>query len=300
VKLWLADRVGRDAVGELPDGVVVGLIPREGEPPQEILRAEFLVPGDRDLTRLLAQMPGLRVIQTLSAGVEWLLPALPPGVIVCDAAGARDVPVSEWVMAAILAAQKMLPDLRDDQRAHRWQEQPSRELAGSTVMILGFGSIGAAVEERLRPFGVELIRVARRAREGVHAAEELDALLPRADIVIVLLPLTPATSGLLDARSLSLLAPGALLVNAARGPIVDTQALLELLQRRRIRAVLDVTDPEPLPPEHPLWDAPGVLITPHLAGDTLAGERRAFELVGEQVRRYTRREPLANVVAHGY
>jgi phosphoglycerate dehydrogenase-like enzyme len=167
-------------------------------------------------------------------------------------------------------------------------------------MILGYGSIGAAVEERLRAFGVEPIRVARRARDGVHSAEELDALLPRADVVVVLLPLTPATTGLLDRRSLSLLAPGALLVNAARGAIVETPALLELLQGARIRAVLDVTDPEPLPREHALWDAPGVLITPHLAGDTLEADRRAFELVGDQVRRFMRGEPLANVVEDGY
>jgi phosphoglycerate dehydrogenase-like enzyme len=294
--------VSRDAVGELPADVVVGLIPRGAEPPREILEAEFLVApvGDRHVLGLLPQMPGLRVIQTLSAGVDRLLPVVPSGVTVCDASGSRDVPVAEWVLAAILAAQKMLPEIRDRQREHRWESHSTPELAGSTVLILGYGSIGAAVEERLTPFGVELIRVARRARPGVHPQEQLEGLLPRADIVVVLLPLTPATTGMLDERLLSLLAPGALLVNAARGQIVDTRALLALLQSGRVRAVLDVTDPEPLPPEHPLWDAPGVLITPHLAGDTLAGERRAFELVGEQVRRYMRREPLANVVAHGY
>jgi len=302
VKLWIPDRVGRDAVGDLPDGVAVGLIPRDGEPPEEILEAEFLVPGagDRRVMGLLAQMPALRVIQTLSAGVDWLLPVVPPQVIVCDAAGARDVAVAEWVLAVILSAQKMLPEMRDDQREHRWEWRRSAELAGSTAMILGYGSIAAAVERCLSPFGVELIRVARHARVGVHSVDELGSLLPRADVVVVLLPLTPATTGLLDARALSSLAPGALLVNAARGPIVDTQALLELLRKGRIRAALDVTDPEPLPQEHPLWDAPGLLITPHFAGDTLPAERRAFELVGDQVRRFARQEPLANVVEHGY
>jgi phosphoglycerate dehydrogenase-like enzyme len=125
-------------------------------------------------------------------------------------------------------------------------------------------------------------------------------LLPRADVLVVLLPLTPATEGLLDADLLARLPPGALVVNAARGAILDTAALLELLHTGRLRAALDVTDPEPLPPEHPLWDAPGVLITPHLAGDSPAAERRAFAFVGEQVRRYARGEPLANVVEHGY
>jgi phosphoglycerate dehydrogenase-like enzyme len=168
------------------------------------------------------------------------------------------------------------------------------------VLILGYGAIGAAVEARLAPFEVDLIRVARHAREGVHPVEDLESLLGLAEIVVVLLPLTSATTGLLDARLLGCMRPGALLVNAARGPILDTQALLELLQRERIRAALDVTDPEPLPPDHPLWDAPGVLITPHFAGDTVAAERRAFALVGEQVRRYSSDEPLANVVRDGY
>jgi phosphoglycerate dehydrogenase-like enzyme len=167
-------------------------------------------------------------------------------------------------------------------------------------MILGYGAIGAAVEARLAPFEVDVIRVARHARAGVHSVEDLESLLPLAEILVVLLPLTPSTRGLLDAHLLGCMRPGALLVNAARGPIIDARALLEMVRSERLRAALDVTDPEPLPPDHPLWDAPGVLITPHFAGDTLAAERRAFALVGEQVRRYLRNEPLANVVEHEY
>jgi len=289
-------------VGELPEGVSVGLIPPEGELPGAILDAEFLVPGagDQRVLELLQRMPELRVIQTLSAGVDWLLPSVPHGVRVCDAGGARDVPVAEWVLAAILSCVKGLGELRDRQREHRWERGVSSELAGSTVMILGYGEIGAAVEARLGPFDVELIRIARQARAGVHAEAELASLLPLADIVVVLLPLTPATTGLLDAGMLSQMRTGALLVNAARGPIVDSAALLRLLQAKQIRAALDVTDPEPLPATDPLWDAPGLLLTPHRAGDTLAAERRAYALVGEQVSRYVRREPLANVVHDGY
>ena len=269
---------------------------------EEILDAEFLVhpSGDSRLYDLLGQMPGLRVLQTLSAGVDWLLPHVPPGVKVCDAGGARDTAVAEWVLAVILASTRRLSELRDRQREHRWESRESSELAGSTVLILGYGEIGAAVEARLDPFEVELIRVARHAHPGVHAVDDLASLLPRAEIVVVLLPLTPETEGLLDAELLGLLRPGALLVNAARGPIVDTDALLELLQAERVRAALDVTDPEPLGADHPLWDAPGVLITPHFAGDTPAADRRAFALVGEQVGRYVRGEPLVNVVEHGY
>lgn len=302
MNLWIPDQAGRDAVGELPQSVSLRIIPRDGELPVEILDAEFLVAssGDRRLRELLSRMSALRVIQTLSAGVDWLLPLLPKGVTLCDASGTRDVPVAEWVLATILASTKALPELRDRQGERRWDWRRSRELEGRTVLILGYGAIGAAVEARLAPFGVELIRVARRARACVHSVDELGELLGLADVLVVLLPLTPATTGLLDADLLARLRPGALLVNAARGRILDTQALLELLQAGRVRAALDVTDPEPLPADHPLWDAPGVLITPHLAGDTPAADRRVFALVGEQVRRYVRDEPLVNVVEHGY
>jgi phosphoglycerate dehydrogenase-like enzyme len=297
----MPQRAGCEAVGELPEDVRLSVVPHDGELPDGILEAEFLVPlsGDPRLDELLPQMKALRVIQTLSAGVDWV-PHTPPGVTLCDASGARDIAVAEWVMATILASLKDLGELRDSQRERHWKWRQCSELAGTTVLILGYGSIGRAVEKRLAPFGVEIIRVARHAREGVHPEHALRSLLPAADVVVVLLPLTPETTGLLDAETLDALRPGALLVNAARGPILDTDALLELLRTGRARAALDVTDPEPLPADHPLWGAPGVLITPHLAGDTVAADRRAFALIGEQVRRYVRGEPLINVVREGY
>jgi phosphoglycerate dehydrogenase-like enzyme len=302
VNLWIPERDGSEAIGALPENVSLGVIPRDRELPTAVLDAEFLVLTSRDrrTLELLSRMASLRVIQTISAGVDWVLPSLPEGVTLCDASGSRDAAVAEWVLAAILASQRTLPALRDCQRNHEWAWRRSEELAGSTVLILGYGSIGAAVERRLEPFGVSFIRLARSARAGVHSSDELAALLPSADVVVVLLPLTRATTGLLDAELLGRMRVGALLVNAARGPIVDTEALLEPLCEGRLRAALDVTDPEPLPPDHPLWDAPGTLITPHYAGDTLAADRRAFALVGEQVRRYAHGEPLVNVVEHGY
>jgi phosphoglycerate dehydrogenase-like enzyme len=301
VNLWIPDRADRDAIGELPEQVALNLIPGEDEPPKAILDAEFLVPGPENhgVLELLEDMSRLRVIQTLSAGVDWL-PPIPQGVRLCDARGTRDVAVAEWVLAAILASTRRLGELRDFQREHEWEWCTSGELAGSKVMILGYGSIGVAVEARLAMFEVDLIRVARHARAGVHSVGDLRSLLGLADIVVVLLPLTPETRGLLDRDLLACLRPGVLLVNAARGPIVDSDALLELLQAGRVRAALDVTDPEPLPADHPLWDAPNTLITPHFAGDTVAAERRAFALVGDQVRRYARGEQLTNTVENGY
>jgi phosphoglycerate dehydrogenase-like enzyme len=301
VKLWIPDRADSQSVGELPEGVELHLIPKEGLS-DALLEAEFLVPGSDEprVIEALGRMPKLRVIQTLSAGVDWLLPSVPPAVTLCDARGARDRPVAEWVLGAILASLKHLGEARDSQRAHDWRWREPDELAGKTALILGHGSIGLTVERLLAASEAAVIRVARHPRPGVHAVDELASLLGLADIVVVLLPLTPATEGLLDRKMMERMRPGALLVNAARGSIVDTEALLELLQAGRIRAALDVTEPEPLPAEHPLWDAPGLLITPHFAGDTRGGERRAFALVGEQVRRYMRGEPLANVVDGDY
>jgi len=301
--LWLPEHDARHALGALPDGVSCRTYPLRGDPPGAILDAEFLVAVSRTrwLRGLLPRMGRLRVLHTVSAGVDWLLPLVPPGVQVCSARGTRDGAVAEWVAAAVLASVKRLVGMRDSQLEHRWAWERPGDLRAASVAILGYGSIGAAVEERLAPFGVDFIRIAHRARPGVHPADELRALLPRAEILVVLLPLTDETRGLLDGELLGLLPDGALLVNAARGAIVDTGALLALLREGRLRAALDVTDPEPLPPDHPLWSAPGVLITPHVAGDSADADRRAFALVGEQVRRYVAGEELVNVVeGEGY
>lgn len=297
----MPQRAGSEAVGELPEEVALNVIPLEGELPREMLEAEFLVPlsDDERLREMLPRMAQLRAIQTLSAGIDWL-PPIPSGVKLCNASGTRDIAVAEWVMTAILATIKDFAELRDSQRERRWEWHQTTELAGASVLILGYGSIGRVLERRLAPFEVELIRVARHAREGVHSTDELRELLPKAEVLVVLLPLTRETTGLLDGEMLAALPPGAVLVNAARGPILDTATLLEMLRAGRLRAALDVTNPEPLPEGDPLWEAPGVLITPHLAGDTLAADRRAFALVGEQVRRYVRGEPLVNIVRDGY
>jgi phosphoglycerate dehydrogenase-like enzyme len=300
--LWIAEMPGTQALGPLPAAVRCRTFARTEAPPAEALEAEFLVPSSSSagLRELLAQMHSLRVLQTISAGVDWILPYVPAGVTLCSARGARDTAVAEWVLAAVLSCAKELPQLRDRQLEHRWAPLVPGDLAGATVTILGYGSIGAAVEARLAGFEVELLRVARHPREGVHGADELERLLPRTDVLIVLLPRTEQTRGLLDADLLGRLPEGALLVNAARGAVVDTDALVELVQAGRLRAALDVSDPEPLPADHPLWSAPGVLIAPHVAGDSPGAEERVFALVGEQVRRYVAGEPLVNVVGRGY
>lgn len=269
----------------------------------DLAAVEFLAPAQDGRQRTLDRLPAmssLRVIQMLSAGVDWIVEAVPPGVLLCDGRGVHDPSTAEWVLAAILASIREIPAFVAAQREGVWTHHQTAALAGSTVLIVGYGSIGAAVEARLAPFEVEVLRVARRGRPGVSAEAELPALLPKADVVVILVPLVPATRGLVDAAFLGRLRDGALLVNAARGPIVDTDALLAELATGRIRAALDVTDPEPLPAGHPLWAAPNLLLTPHVAGATELWIPRARALVYEQLARYASGEPLRNVVTDGY
>ena len=254
----------------------------------------------RPIADLWSRMPRLRLIQTLSAGVDWIVESVPSGVVLCSARGAHDVPVSEWVLAAILSDIKNLAAARDHQREERWVTEPVGRLEGSTVLLLGYGSIARAVEGRLQPFGARILRIARRPREGVATMAALPELLPQADVVVILLALTPETARTVDATFLRKMKPGALLVNAARGRLVDTGALLEALENGRVRAVLDVTDPEPLPDGHPLWRAPGVLITAHVGGNTADWQKTAYVLVRAQLQRWVRGEPLLNVVEAGY
>jgi phosphoglycerate dehydrogenase-like enzyme len=301
VVVCLPDIPERHHIGELPANVDVRLVPPEPEPVPDLAEVDLLVPYMRiraPLFELLAGPPGrLRVIQTLSAGVDWLVGRVPEHVMVCNARGVFDAPLAEWVVGAILAMQRGLIQARDAQARHEWEAIEPPELSGRRVVILGLGSIGTAIADRLRPFGVELIGVGRTARDGVRGVAELDVVLPDAEILVNILPLTSATTGLLDARRLGLLPDGALVVNAGRGPTIETAALVDELRAGRIRAALDVTDPEPLPHDHPLWGLPNVLITPHIGGDTPASTIRTFELAGDQIRRFAAGEPLINEVA---
>jgi phosphoglycerate dehydrogenase-like enzyme len=261
---------------------------------------------------------GVKVVQSMMAGVDWIAPWLPKDIVLCDGRGLHDISASEWVMTAILTSLKRFPYYRDMQLRQEWKGQASvgdgfmkvggaqvgqyavlgDDLAGKTVLIIGYGSIGAAIETRLAPFGVKIIRLARSARQSpeVFAVGELHRILPEADIVVAIVPLTAETHGLIGAAEIGLMKPGALLVNAARGPVVATEALVEALQQDRIQAALDVTDPEPLPAEHPLWSAPNCMITPHVGGSTPEFIHRAFRFGAEQVRRFIAGKELENVV----
>jgi phosphoglycerate dehydrogenase-like enzyme len=301
VVVCLPDMPERAHMGELPANVDVRLVPPEPAPVPDLAGVDLVVPLMRvrpALLEVLAGPPGrLRVIQTLSAGVDWLVGRVPEHVTVCNARGVYDAPLAEWVVGAILAMERGLVQARDAQARREWDEFEPPELAGRRVVVLGLGSIGTAIADRLRPFGVEVTGVGRTAREGVRGLADLDEILRDAEILVNILPLTSGTRGLLDARRLALLPNGALVVNAGRGRTIETAALVAELRAGRIRAALDVTDPEPLPPDHPLWGLPNVLITPHMAGDSPGSTIRAYELAGDQVRRFAAGEPLINEVA---
>jgi phosphoglycerate dehydrogenase-like enzyme len=269
--------------------------------------------------RAWPHLHGVRLVISLLAGTEWIPPVVGPHVTICNAHGAHNVATAEWTIAAILAMLKYFPFYLDVQRAGVWKrrfEAPAlyanvtgdtrpiyppvmlEELTGKSVLLVGYGAIGKEIERMLAPFRVDLIRVARSARSTptVHAVSELDSLLPEAEIVILILPATAESHRLIDAPQLALMRQGTLLVNAARGPVVNTDALVDALRAGRVRAALDVTDPEPLPEGHPLWSCPNLLITPHIGASSPQFTPNALRTAADELRRYLKGEPLQNVV----
>lgn len=280
---------------------------REPHPRQEDIRFVVLpYTGASRALGMVPSLPNLEVVQLLSAGYEHVLASIPDGVTLCNAAGVHDTSTAELAVGLAVAAQRSLPDFVLAQRDHRWMSMVAhRGLADSRVLLVGYGNIGRAIARRLAPFEVTLAAVASRSRPGdefveqVHGVDQLPALLSDHDVVILAVPLTAATRGLVDRAFLAAMPDGALLVNVARGAVVDTAALLEACTAGRLRAALDVTDPEPLPGDHPLWEAPGVLITAHIGGATRAFTPRARALVLDQLQRYADGRSLTNVVRAG-
>jgi phosphoglycerate dehydrogenase-like enzyme len=303
VLMWVPGEWVAAGMTRLP-GTDVEIVTVDGEtPPVSVSDVEFYVPSffpTRASGEVLRHMKRLRVVQTLTAGVDRLQPYVPDGAVLCNARGAHDASTAEWVLAAMLGALRDLPLFAREQAARRWTYQATDQLAEKTVLIVGYGAIGAAVEQRLAGFEVNVLRVARAARPGVAGLAELSGLLPAADVVVLLVPFTPETKGMADAAFLGRMKDGALLVNAARGPVVDTAALVAEVASGRLLAALDVTDPEPLPPSHELWTLPGVFITPHVAASTPVSMRRVVRLVREQAEAYLRGDPLRNVITGTY
>jgi len=291
-------------LGGIPAGVDLDFYRADGDAlPDTVEEVAFYVLPYMRGTGVLdraADMNKLQVVQTLTAGYEEFLPLVPPAVTLCNAAGLHDTSTAELAIALALASGRQLDTFARNQSAGAWRPVLGRALADQRVLIIGYGHIGQAIERRLQGFEVASItRVARRRRSGppeVHPIGDLPGLLPQADVVILIAPHTAETERMISARELALLPDGALLVNVARGKLVDTDALVAELSTGRIRAALDVTDPEPLPPGHPLWRQPGVLISPHVGGLSSAFAPRADRLIAAQLKRFAARERLENVV----
>ncbi len=301
-RVWLPD--SPDKFGPLPPGIEADVWTGGEDLPESADQVEYVVLPfgvKPELIRKIAALPSLKTIQILSAGADHILPYVPGRITLCNARGAHTAATAEWTVGAIVASVRDFPRFAVAQRDGRWDYALSEPVGGKHVLIVGYGDIGAAVERRLAGWEVTVERVARHARDGVHAIGELPGLLPNADVVVILVPVTDETRQLVDKDFLRAMKDGALLVNAARGVIVDTDALLEALTSGRIRAALDVTDPEPLPAGHPLWQAPGLLLTPHVGGAIYESRERAYQVVSEQLARLAAGEPLLNVIGdRGY
>jgi phosphoglycerate dehydrogenase-like enzyme len=287
-----------DYVAErLPKTVIL----RHGEVPlPDVRHVQFYcLPyiGTQSDLDLIGQMPRLRVLQTLSSGVDDVLHWTPDGVTLCNGRGLHhEESAAELAVALVLAALRGLPQFIDQQSRGIWAHRRTQTVDGKRVLLVGYGMIGQAIEHRLAPFGVRISRASRTARPGVAPLSRLIRLASETDVLICCIALSEATRGLVDAEVLAALPNGALVVNVARGAVLDSEALLAELQDGRLSAALDVTTPEPLPTERPEWQLKNLLITPHIGGDTFEFVQRAVEFVASQAERFVRAEPLHNVI----
>jgi phosphoglycerate dehydrogenase-like enzyme len=252
--------------------------------------------------KALAQLENVktRLVQGQSLGYDGIEQVLRPGMVYANAAGVHEASTSELALALILASQRGIPDFVRAASEGKWAPAPHPSLADRTVLLVGYGGVGRAIETRLLPFETTVVRVARTARSDergvIHGVESLPTLLAQADIVVVVVPLTEATRHLIDDSFLSHMRDDSLLVNIARGLVADTDALLSHARTGRLRLALDVTDPEPLPDGHPFFALPNVLISPHVGGVTTAMLPRMARLLGEQIDRILRGDDPVNVV----
>ena len=292
------------ALEPLPEGVQTIVWSMAGAAPRPEI--DIVVPpydrAPRDTLPHLASV-ATRLVQSQSIGYDGVEEFLPPGTVFANAASVHETSTAELAMALALAAQRDLPSFVRAGDEGRWSSHATPSLADRRVLLLGYGGVGKAVAARLAGFEVDLVRVARRARteEGhrVHGIDELTELLPTAEVVILTLPGGEATRHIIGDAELAALPDGALVVNVGRGPLIDTEALLAHLRRGRIRAALDVTEPEPLPADHPLWHEPGALLTPHVGGASTAMQPRLVRLIRDQIERMLAGEPPRNVVLDG-
>ncbi len=299
VTVLVPDEAGEAALSGV-NGLDVVRYEVDGELPE---RAEVLVPGflaPADPAAFLARLPNLKLVQLLTAGAEAWVGRVPEHVMLSVARGAHGGSTAEWALATLLAVYRDLIAFERERVARTWVRRPTETLIDKKVLVIGAGDLGTQLKRRLDACDASTTLVGTTAREGVHGFDEVPALLGSHDAVVLMVPLTPATERMVDAEFLSRMRDGAVLVNAARGKVVDTDALVAELASGRLRAALDVTDPEPPPAGHPLWTVPNLLLTPHVAASVEGYERRAYAVVAEEIARYAAGERPHNLVLGQY
>lgn len=268
----------------------------------DLSEVTFYVPtymGGRPALELTKKMPNLKILQVPNAGYDDAMEFLRPGITLCNGRGIHDDSTAELAVGLTIASLRGFATFVRDQDKGEWVNKNYDSINDRKIGIVGFGSIGTTIARMLSGFSVEIVAFTQSGRDNTIAITDLDKHLPSLDVVILILPLTKESKHLFDARRLALMKDGALLVNVARGPIVDTDALVKELNSGRIKAGLDVTDPEPLPKGHPLWSAKGVLISPHVGGNSSAFEKRARRLIESQLNLLAQGKPLNNVIVAG-
>ncbi|MGV9655162.1 NAD(P)-dependent oxidoreductase [Streptomyces sp. NPDC003328] len=306
ITVWLP--YPKEEIPGLPETLSYGYWDGSAVLPGDPAEVRFLVgppvPGaEGALSRVLPRMRHLEVVQLLSSGYDYMKPLLdevPAGATLATARGVHGDATAELAVTLLLALSRGIDRFVHRQGKQQWRPEYQSTLVSKRVMVVGYGAVGAAVAARLSAFRCELVLVAQTGRMAaagrVHGTEDLRRLLPTVDAVVLCAPLTEQTRGMFDADALALLKDGALLVNVARGELVDTAAVVHEVDKGRLRAALDVTDPEPLPGGHPLWNLPGVLITPHVAAFTDAFPEMSKDFLRRQLHRYARGQDLHNVV----
>ena len=259
----------------------------------------YVLPYMSDLRAIqpIAEMTSLQVIQSPNAGVDELSAILPNGVTLCNARGVHDASTAELAIGLTISVRRGFADFMINQRQGIWNHERHNSLVDSRVGIVGMGSIGSLIARHLEVFDVEVIGFTRTGSNGTKTMSDFDKLLPTLDVLILILPLTPESYHLMNRERIQSMKAGATLINVARGGIVDTDALVDALNSGKISAGLDVTDPEPLPQGHRLWNSPNVIITPHVGGDSSAFNTRIRALLESQLNKFATGQPLANIVA---
>jgi phosphoglycerate dehydrogenase-like enzyme len=268
----------------------------------DLSQVDFYVPlymGGAKALSYAAQMPNLKTLQMLNAGYDDALAYLRPGLALCNARGVHDASTAELAVGLAIASRRGFPEFMREQIAGRWSHHRTSSLSDSKIGIIGYGSIGKKIAQNLSGFEVSITAFTQSGRDGSLTIDQLDSHLPQLDIVILILPLSDSSRHLFNAKRLAAMKDGALLINVARGPVVDTDALVAELNTGRIYAALDVTDPEPLPAGHALWSAKNLLLVPHVGGNSDAFEPRGRALVESQLKLLAAGSPLEHVVAQG-